>query len=96
MVPAALRTAGMPSCPVPGLPFGSSALCASGTKRSTCRTPAITGFLRAVITENLPVNSAFGALEFMIRQLTLKIVNGVEQSEIPVTIFNVNMQTFSS
>jgi len=51
---------GMPSCPVPGLPFGSSALRASGTKRSTCRTPAITGFLRAVITENLPVNSALG------------------------------------
>jgi len=51
-------TAGKTGCPLPGFLFGSSALRASATKCSICRTPAITDFLRAVIKENLPINSA--------------------------------------
>ncbi|MCK4605528.1 MAG: hypothetical protein KAU41_12700, partial [Deltaproteobacteria bacterium] len=42
VVPAALRAAGMPSCRMPGRPFGSSALRASGTKRSTGKFSTIT------------------------------------------------------
>jgi hypothetical protein len=49
----------MPRCPVSGLLSGSSALRASGTKRSTCRTSAIPREKSPAITENLPVNSEF-------------------------------------
>jgi len=57
---AANRAQGMPSCPVPVPPVGSSALLASGTNRSTRGTSAITRRYHAVITENPPVNSALG------------------------------------
>jgi len=49
MVPVALRAAGMPSCQVPGRLFGSSALSASGIKRSTGKFPRITSDLAAII-----------------------------------------------